>query len=327
MHDIIQQLLLDSPFYQGAAILLVAIFMALLAPLPREYQAFYWFSLLARSLSAKVARSDRSPGQQRLAGSLSVLLLVLPFWLILSFLLELAAFPWFFECLFLYLCLCDEQFHKVAEETGQALERQDKQRARRLLSQWVYRDTRELSEVGMSKTVIEKLMTTSIYGTVATILFYAVGGAPLVLGARMIKQLEYTWPALNPQYREFGRPAYLLSYLIYWLPTQAWNFTLAIQGGPGALVQMLRPVKSPLPINNHLTTCALAAKVLDTELGGPQKFAGKRVDIARIGTGPKPTPHTISAALKLLRLSKGIWVLSVLLIPSLWAMLRLLAHA
>lgn len=75
MHDLIQQLLLDSPFYQGASILLVAIFMALLAPLPREYQAFYWFSQLARSLSAKVARADRSANQQRVAGSLSVLLL------------------------------------------------------------------------------------------------------------------------------------------------------------------------------------------------------------------------------------------------------------
>lgn len=148
-----------------------------------------------------------------------------------------------------------------------------------------------------------------------------------VLGARMVKQLEYTWPALNPQYREFGRPVYLLSSLLYWLPTQAWNFTLAIQGGPGAVVQLLRPTKSPLPINNHLATCALAAKVLNTELGGPQKFAGQRVDIARIGTGPKPTPHTITAALRLLRLSKGIWVLSVLLIPCLWATLRLLAHA
>ncbi|MFV7769224.1 cobalamin biosynthesis protein CobD/CbiB [Shewanella marisflavi] len=327
MQDLIHQLLTDSPFYQGAAILLVAIVMELLAPLPREYQAFYWFSHLAKNLSAKVARRDRDAGQQRLAGSLSILLLVVPFWLILSFLLELAAFPWFFECVFLYLCLCDEQFHKVAEETAQALSRQDKQQARKLLSHWVYRDTRELSEVGLCKTVIEKLLTTSIYGTVATILFFAIGGAPLVLGARMIKQLEYTWPALNPEYREFGRPAYLLSSLIYWLPTQAWNFTLAIQGGPGALMQLLRPPKSSQPVNNYLPTCALAAKVLNTELGGPQKFAGQKVALMRIGTGPKPTLHTISAALKLARLSKGIWILSLLLLPCLWAILRLLAHA
>ena len=218
-------------------------------------------------------------------------------------------------------------FHKVAEEIGQALNRQDKQQARQLLSYWVYRDTSELSEVGLCKTVIEKLLTTSIYGTVATILFFAIGGAPLVLGARMIKQLEYTWPALNPKYREFGRPAYLLSTLIYWLPTQAWNFTLAIQGGPGALMQLLRPTKSPLPVNHYLPTCALAAKVLNTELGGPQKFTGQKVALMRIGTGPKPTPHTINAALKLAKFSKGIWILSLLLLPCLWAILRLLAHA
>ncbi|QYK00678.1 cobalamin biosynthesis protein CobD/CbiB [Shewanella psychrotolerans] len=325
--DFTQQLMNDSPLYQGALILLVSILLAKMAPLPREAQVFYWYSHLARSLSAKVNRKGRTSSQQKTAGFLAIVLLVVPFWLIITFLIQLAAFPWFFEFIILYLCLCDEQFYKVADETAQALRQDNRPSARALLKNWLFRDTQDLSEVGLAKATIEKLVTIPVYSIVATILFFAIGGAPLVLGARMIKQLEYCWPSVNPQYQSFGKPAYYLSYGLYFLPTLLWNFTLAIQGGPKTLVLILRSTKSRYPVNNHIATCEIAAHVLGIELGGPIKFANTKVSLEKVGKKQKPDASHLPHALKLARMGNTIWVLSVIMIPIIWALLRYLKTA
>jgi adenosylcobinamide-phosphate synthase len=317
-----QQLLNDSPLYQGALILLASILLAKLAPLPRELQAFYWYQQLALNLSAKVNRNGRTSSQQKTAGFLAILLLVFPFWAIITLLVNLAAFPWFFELIILYLCLCDEPFTKVAEKTLQTLKQDDRASARSLLTPWLFRDTQGLSEVGLVKATIEKLVTIPIYNTVANIFFFVIGGAPLVLGARMIERLEACWPAVNPEYRNFGKPAYYLNYGFYFIPTQLWNFTLAIQGGPHTLILILKPTKSRYLINHYFSTCKIAAHVLRVELGGPMKFAGIKVAVEKVGPSQKPAASHLPSALKLVQMGNTIWILSVILIPVIWALLR-----
>lgn len=319
-----QQFMQDSPFYLGAAILLVSILLAKLAPLPRAMQPFYLYSQLALRLSDKVNHPERSSSQQVTAGLLSIALLLVPFWLIISFLLQLAAYPWFFEFLVLYLCLSDEQFYKVAEEASQTLQHADKPRTRALIKGWLSRDTQGLSEVGLSKAITEKLLTTPIYGTVATMVFFIVGGAPLVLGARMLKQLQLCWPAINPHYRHFGKPAYYLCYMLYYVPSMLWNFTLAIQGGPKALKAMLTPRRSLYAINHHLSTYNIAAQVLDVELGGPVKFGGIKVPLDKVGPPHKPDASVLPRALRLVSSTNTLWIVSLMLVPLIWTALRYL---
>lgn len=320
--DFAQQVLNDSSFYQDALILLVAIVLAKAAPLPREAQALVWFSHLAKQLAQKVNHPQRSAQQQSIAGFMALLLIILPFWLIISFLLELAAFPWFFEIVILYLCLCDEHFNRVAEEVQHALEDDDKARARKILAPWSYRDTTELSSIGLAKATIEKMMSTPIYGSVATILFFSVGGAALVLGARMVKQVEYCWPKVNPQYQHFGKASYFLSSVLYFIPTALWNFTLAIQGGPKAIRLLYQLKPSRHPINNHLKTCQLFAQILNLELAGPMKFNGNKVTLERVGSGRLPTAEDINRAIKLTRFTTLIWISTLVTFPAIWALLR-----
>ncbi|MCE9677940.1 cobalamin biosynthesis protein [Shewanella sp. AS1] len=328
----LQQIAAESALYQGALVLIVALLLARLAPLPKALSPLSWLSQLALSLSAKVNHNSRAPSQQITAGVLAIMLLVMPFWLICVFLLQLAAYPWFFECLILYFCLSDEQFNRIAKRVQLALKAQNKASARRLLKPWQQRDLDALSEIGLSKATIEQLATTPIYGTVATVLFFILGGAPLVLLASMIKQLESCWPALHPRYTHFGKPVYLLCYLIYFLPSLAWNITLAIQGGPQTLLTLLRPPLSRQAVNHQLPTLAVAAKALNIELGGPVKFSlpahiqmdGMRVEVDKVGSPNKPVAKDIQAARKLMATGQGIWLAGVLLLPCIWALLRYL---
>ncbi|MCG9695915.1 cobalamin biosynthesis protein [Shewanella sp. Isolate11] len=332
MPEFTELFLQDSPLYQGALILLGAIGLAKLAPLPRHLQPFYWYQQLALSLAAKVNHPSRANSQQTTAGFLSILLILVPFWLILVFMLQLAAYPWFFEFAIVYFCLGDDSFAKEAEHYSASLQQGNKTKVRLQLAPWVARNTTNLSEVGLNKTIIEKLVSTPVYGLVAAVLFFTLGGAALLLGARMIKQLQLSWPSTNPQYAYFGKPAYYLSYALYLFPMVLWNFTLALQAGPKTLARMLRPTVSPSPINHVLPSYDVAAHALNIELGGPLQFANGKQQVTdkvmrpKVGTRQAPAATDILSALKLTQHASLIWIMAVIIIPTLWAVLRYLHH-
>ncbi|PKH57622.1 cobalamin biosynthesis protein CbiB [Shewanella sp. Choline-02u-19] len=317
----------DGQLYIGAIVLLMSILIARMAPLPRQLQPLEWLTNLAKSLSLKVNHTHRAASQQFIAGMLATLLLILPFWFIISFFAELAEFPWFVEALIIYVCLQDDHFRYIANEVSMSIRRDNKARARTLLLPWLNRSTQSLSSVGLSKVTIERLATTPTYGVAATVLFYCVGGVPLLLIARMVKQLDNAWPVYNPQYRYFGTPVYALSAVIHFIPAKLWSFTLAIQGGPRSLATLFNPSINATPIIEYQTH-AVIASALNIELGGPAKFpAGKnaetKVSMPKLKYGPLPTGGDIQRALKLNSIAFGLWTVSIILLPVIWGTLRI----
>ncbi|MFT5788985.1 MAG: adenosylcobinamide-phosphate synthase [Shewanella sp.] len=317
----------DSQLYIGALVLLMPILIARMAPLPRQLQPLEWLSNLGKSLSLKVNHTHRAASQQFIAGMLSTLMLILPFWLIISFFIELAEFPWFFEAVIIYVCLQDDHFRYIANEVSISIRRDNKARARTLLLPWLNRSTQSLSSVGLSKVTIERLANTPTYGVASTVLFYCIGGVPLLLIARMIKQLDNTWPVYNPRYRYFGMPVYALSAVIHFIPAKLWSFTLAIQGGPKSLATLLNPRINATPIIEYQTS-AVIASALNIELAGPAKFsagknAEKKVSMPKLKYGPLPTDGDIQRALKLNSIAFSLWTVSIILLPVIWGSLRI----
>ncbi|MCL1050198.1 cobalamin biosynthesis protein [Shewanella abyssi] len=318
----------DSQLYIGAIVLLMSILIARMAPLPRPLQPLEWLTDLAKSLSLKVNHTHRASSQQFIAGMLSTILLVLPFWLIISFFIELAEFPWFFEALIIYVCLQDDHFRYIANEVAISIRRDNKARARALLLPWLNRSTQSLSSVGLSKVTIERVANTPTYGLASTVLFYCIGGVPLLLMARMIKQLDSTWPVNNPQYRYFGMPVYALSAVLHFIPAKLWSFTLAIQGGPKSLATLCNPDINATPIIEYQTN-AVIASALNIELAGPAKFStGKsteqKVSMPKLKYGPLPLDGDIQRALKLNSIAFSLWTVSIVLLPVIWGTLRIL---
>ena len=324
MHtSLYQQLVVnDGTLFTGFLVLFFALLLARLAPLPREIQPLIWFSHLAEQLAVKVNRPERSPRQQAIAGFLAMLLLVFPFWAIITFLLELAEFPWFFEFLVLYLCLADAGFSQIADEIAKALKRGDNTHAKTLLQPWVVRDTDSLSEVGLAKATIEKLATAPIYGIAATIFFFAIAGAPLVLAVRMLKQLELSWPPIQPKYQHFCSTINSLSTILLAIPAWLWGLSLAIQGGPSALTKLFTAPKNHPTIRSDILCVNIVANILRIELGGPQKFAGIRINVDKFRYGQQPNSDAIAPAIKLTTRACAIWFSFIILLPVLWASLR-----
>ncbi|WOT04363.1 cobalamin biosynthesis protein CobD/CbiB [Shewanella youngdeokensis] len=318
----------DSQLYTGALVLLVSILMARMAPLPRQLQPLEWLTQLAKSLSLKVNHPHRAASQQLIAGMLAMILLVMPFWLLISFFTELAEFPWFFDALIIYLCLQDDHFRYIANEVSVSIQRDNKTRARALLQPWLIRSTQSLSSVGLSKVTIERLATTPTYGIAATVLFYSIGGLPILLLARMIKQLDNTWPVSHPHYRVFGLPVYALSAVIHFIPAKLWSFTYALQGGPKSFMALCNPRINATPIVEYQTNAVMAC-ALNIELGGPAKFKTsssieQKVSMPKLCYGALPTHHDIQRALSFNSFAFALWTLAIVLLPSIWCLLRMI---
>ncbi|GIU41907.1 cobalamin biosynthesis protein CbiB [Shewanella sairae] len=315
----------DSQLYVGALVLLVSILLARIAPLPRNLQPLEWLSQVAKNLSLKVNHTRRDRSQQLIAGTLAMLLLIIPFWAVISFLVELAEFPWFFEAIIIYLCLQDDHFRHIANEVVIAVKRDNKTRARNLLMPWLNRSTCSLSSVGLYKATIERLTTTSIYGTVSAILFYAIGGIPLLIIARMLKQLEFCWPIYNPEYRYFGIPVYALSTVMHFIPAKLWALSIAIQGGPKSLAALFNPKVNAVPMNEYQANEVMAC-ALTVELGGPVKFNDTRIEMSKINYGRHPTAEDVLMAIKINSIAFALWVSAIVILPGLWGALRLLQN-
>ena len=322
----------DGGLLQSCCILFCALILARFAPIPRDLQPLLWFNRLATLIAVKVNHPERAVSQQLIAGILATLILIVPSGIIVSFLLSLAAYPWFFELIILYFCLCDSAFKPVAEKVVTAIKKGNKQDAKQLLTPWVSQNTQVLSEVGLSKITIEKLFTTPIYGTLATILFFSLGGATMALVVRMLRQLEHCWPPYHPNFHIFSSFVGQFNRVIFFIPTLLWHCSLAIQFGQLGMRSIFsQPISAQAnknQLNNHYSSYALAAKLLKIELGGPQQFIenGKtiRVDLPKVKAGPLPDHRYISQAITVTQTANLFWISLTLLLPLIWTGLRLL---
>ncbi|PMG71657.1 hypothetical protein BCU84_02425 [Shewanella sp. 10N.286.51.B7] len=316
---------IDGNLLQSCLVLFMALFISRVAPISRKYHPVVLFHQLANLLSQKVNHPQRSPKQQVTAGLLASMLLVVPIWFTIYFILSLAAYPWFFDCILLYFCISDAGFKPVAKDVISALEHGQKATAKADLAPWFAQQTRSLSEIGIAKATIERLLISPSYGTVATILFYAIGGTPLVLLLHLIKQLEHCWPNYVPQYRFFSAAIYLFNRIIYAVPTMLWNLTLVLQGGFKNISSLINQPSHTGGIYGY-SSLYIGSRILEVELGGPQKFVfnqqEQRVDVSKINPSRMPEVSDIKNAISLTSWAVTFWISFTIAIPMLWTGLR-----
>lgn len=315
----------DIQILQLFGLLIVALLCARFISLPTRYDPLYWFGELARQMAAKVSHPDRPASQQYIAGMLAIVLLVLPFWSIVSFIPLLAAYPWFFELLILYLCFNDNGLNQQLSQIADAVDKGNNHLARQLLSGRVPQSVDKLSGVGLSKTAIELALTTPVSHLITISLAYFAGGAAVALLVRMLLELAKQWPAYAPIFCSFGKPAWWLARLLLFVPAQIWKLLLALQGGPGAMAQVFTPQGQTN--SRQLNACIpIGAKVLQLELGGPQMFGDDKIRLPKTGPAVLPQASDIIRAINLSRTAASYYSLLLICLPLLWILVRLYGH-
>ncbi|WP_028110973.1 cobalamin biosynthesis protein CobD/CbiB [Ferrimonas futtsuensis] len=298
------------PWLAPALILGVAVLINQL--LPDRWLLTHKLGTVADAIADKVIHPYRDGAQQRLAGLLSMMIILLPATGVLWALVSLAAYPEPFHILLIAFCLPGRAQQLEHRAMISQLQSGQKGRARQTLGPFTLRRTDNLSEVGLIKAGIESRLVHEARATFSWLLFYPLVGLELAFAIWLIQQLDRQWTPLKSRTRFFGQGVARLSHWLQ-LPVNALlALTLSLYGRPLAGWQELKGVKQALPGGAHWPQIAMAHH-LGAQLGGPWMLEERRLDRPRLGPPQTPTPHHLLRADKILQLARWLW-LSLLLI-------------
>jgi adenosylcobinamide-phosphate synthase len=221
------------------------------------------------------------------------------------------------EIVLLASCFAARSLRLAAIDVLIPLKSGDLQLARSKLSQYVGRDTAQLSETEILRALLETVAENTPDGVTAP-LFYAIVGAffpiigsvPLALAYKAASTLDSMVGYRKEPYTDLGWFVAQLEDRLTWLPCRLTVLTLAlISRQPRRVLQICRrdAIKDPSP-NSGWSECAFAA-ILGVQLGGGNSYGGVVKQKPLLGDPLNAiAPETIEQALQLTRYCFLIWL-------------------
>jgi adenosylcobinamide-phosphate synthase len=241
-------------------------------------------------------RFTRSPGAEKRAGVLLVVLIVLPVYGASALLLFFASFwssmlGFVIAVLLAYTTLAARDLAGSARTVLVQLEAGDINGARLALSMIVGRDTAELDERGITRAVVETVAENTSDGVIAPLFYLAIGGPALAMAYKAVNTLDSMVGYKNVAYKNFGWAAARLDDLANFVPARISAVLLSLAAwclpgasGRNAFRISLRDGRKHASPNSGYPEAA-AAGALGLRLGGPAAYGGLVLDKPSIGDG------------------------------------------
>lgn len=214
-------------------------------------------------------------------------------------------------------CFAGRSLRHAAVEVLDPLEWGNLELARSSLSQYVGRDTADLTKPEIRRAVLETVSENATDGMMAP-LFYAlmglalpaIGSVPLALAYKAASTLDSMIGYQAPPYTDLGWFSARLDDGLTWIPCRLLVLTLALLSGrPWRIWRLCQrdAVQDPSP-NSGWSECAYAA-VLGVQLGGINRYQGTIKPKPLLGDPIHPiTAAHIHQALQLTRWSVFVWL-------------------
>ncbi len=298
-------------------VLAAALILERLFPLRENINPLSFIKAMAYGIASKVHSEKRQNAinQQKLAGTLTIPTLVLPFLFLSYTLIKVTDFPLIFDCLLMWMCLGWAGARKDALKIAKALNKQQKGLAKDLLKPWVLRDTKSLSPMGVCKSSIEMVMLRAGKDYFCVIFYYLLFGSIAMLAYRLIAILAHSYNGKLTHFKHFGKAAGLLNYYLEWLPTRLTALAVMMLGNFKLSFALISHAK-PWPNQNTLWLLAATAGNLKTALGGPAMYQGVKLRRGVIGNDHTRQPEVkdIRHAINLVEKTLAVWLLFIVLI-------------
>ena len=229
------------------------------------------------------------------------------------------------ESILLASCFAFKSLRNAAIEVLQPLSNGELESARQVLSNYVGRDTANLSPAEILRAVLETVTENATDGVMAP-LFYTIigafipviGAAPLALAYKASSTLDSMVGYKEAPYTYLGWFSARWEDGLTWLPCRLTVITLSLLSlKPVKVWQICRrdAIKDPSP-NSGWSECAYAA-ILGVQMGGINWYRGVAKEKPLLGDAIYPiTPDSIDQALQLTRYAFLLWLgLAIFLIP------------
>lgn len=178
--------------------------------------------------------------------------------------------------------------------------------ARQAVSMIVGRDTKDLSEEGVTKAAVETVAENASDGVIAPMLYMALGGVPLMFLYKGINTMDSMLGYKNEKYLYFGRCAAKLDDAANYLPSRISGVLMAAASifvgldGKHAFAIYFRDKRNHASPNSAQTEAAMAG-ALNVQLAGNAYYFGKLYEKPTIGDPIRPIePKDIKRANRLL---------------------------
>jgi adenosylcobinamide-phosphate synthase len=291
--------LFEQSAFQQPLLALVVLLLSRFAPLPASYQPWFFIRAIANAIRNKVAKPNNDRQQQFLAGTLSVLVLLVPFVVLLIAFDELSAWPEFFEACLLYLALDWQFFANQLQQVKQSLHKEQLSLARDQLAPMLLRKTGQLSAAGIAKAALDTLALRLCKHWFAVLFWYLVGGGIAACCYRLLLELQQQWNPKLARQREFGAFIALLEQALSLIPALLNTLLLALWVNIGDTLKFHKYSKDlQLSFSARWLLSAWAA-ALQTSLAGPVYYQEAKIPRVRIGTERQPSAAELGKALKI----------------------------
>lgn len=290
----------------SALVLIFAYLLDRLLGEPNRFHPLVGFGNLTNRLEQRFnhAHPDRdktevSPLAARISGMLCWFALTTPLPLLYYFLHQDSWLFWGLDCLILYAAIGYNSLLKHARQILLPLAAGDINQARHYCSYIVSRNTSELTEQQIARATTESMLENGHDAVIATVVWFAIGGAPLAILHRLANTLDAMWGYKNSRFIYFGWFAARMDDLLGW-PTA--KITTLLYGCQGNLLSALRNARIQGRQYKSLNggwVMASGATVLGISIGGRATYDGKVVESVTLGTGPQVTTKDVEPSLTL----------------------------
>ncbi|WP_286133465.1 CobD/CbiB family cobalamin biosynthesis protein [Colwellia sp. UCD-KL20] len=314
------------PFYTLTLTIILALLLDKYLGEARQYHYLVGFGWLAQQIEKHLntfqtdKKSDETQPlrfniKKALLGSLAWVILVLP--IALLYFLYLNHLTWYWQILLdaivLYLAIGLNSLHQHAMQVYQPLKENNLVQARHFTGYLVSRETAELTPTEMSRATVESMLENGHDSVIASIVYFIIGGAPLVIIHRFANTLDAMWGYRTLQFNSFGFASARLDDLLGFISAKICTLLYAIQGK--FLTALANAYKQGNTYKSHNGGWVMAAgaTVMNKKLGGTAQYNGKRVESVTLGCGENIAVEDIPKSILIVKRAAIILTLIVLL--------------
>lgn len=301
--------LFDQIYSNGALLVLWgALLFHLILPIPASAHPATLWRAFARILADKV-NQNHNYSQSLISGSLAWLLMTVPAVVVLIALKPLVWQQQLFELALLLLAIDWRNNEKLANKLAQALVKEDKKLARKLLSPILNRETDSLSPLGLGKAGAETIILGYGRNVISVLFWYALTGGIGAFTYRLVQELARAWSPSRSEFLPFGSPAVRILSVMDFIPLRLFSLFIVVGKNSGkVLSQMLQQGKT-WPVPGPAWLLASVGSKLELSLGGPAIYSGKKTIRPKIGGRIAPAAIHLSQVQKLLAFRILAWLL------------------
>ncbi len=293
----------------SSIILLLAFLLDSLLGELRRFHPLVGFGFLASGLESRF-NLDKRPNKHslfthslitKILGIFCWLVLVLPLPLIYYFLHQS---NWLFYCLdivILYFALGNTSLRLHANQILIPLMNKDIVKARYYCSYIVSRNTDILNEQEIARATTESVLENGHDAVIASLVWFVIGGAPLVLVHRLANTLDAMWGYKNPRFIDFGWFSARIDDLLGWPSAKVTSVLYALQGRFFAALKNGFMQGRQYKSLNGGWVMATGATVLNIKLGGVAMYHGQQHKSVDLGCGKPISRFVITPSLQLVK--------------------------